>query len=871
MAALIDPFGVQTFVYMTRYWTPTEQNSLVVPFEDVMLYNRIIWLSIAGVVLLITWWQFSFTSKRGFVPKTKKALDVDVAVKPVVQLVSITKPRSVIKQLISTTLFHFRSIWIEVPFIAIVGTGFIVLLVNVATMGNMFGTSSYPVTSTVITMLGSFSLFFIIIMIFYSGEIIWKERQHKFHSIIDAVPADNWIILLSKFLGLCLVYASILFGFLVFGILLQLRAGYFHFDLSAYGGSLFAETFVNLCLATVVSMLIQTLAGNKFLGFVLTITFFILVVALPTFGLKHEMFSYGSGTLGSYSQMNGFGHFTSLFVWLKTYWIAFATLLFIPAVILYTRGVENRIRVKWRTGSRQVKGGMKAVAIAGAVTYFGSGMFIYFNTNVLNSQQGVEKKKEALSRPKIVEVDLSIDIDPAKRSFEAKGFYYVKDSTGDSLRKNFKSEYKPRGFRSKPQNTDVVYNGTFIKSDSLHPLSGGKIRFKAVVSTDGSQVAIAPGRLVKDWYENNRHYFQYEADEPMSSKYAIFSGEYEIKRDNWNNIDLEIYYHKTHYYNVDRMMQAMKAGLDYYTRNFGPLHKSQIRIVEFPKYTTAAQSFPGILAISEGAGFLLKINKADKDLDVPYYSIAHELAHQWWDTGTFSEGLSQYSALMIVKHTLPPEQLQLYLKYELDAYMKGRTAEKKKEPTLLSATDQQYVTFNKSALAFFALQDYVGEDSINSALNKFYATPKDLIKNITDVTPDSLRYLISDLFEHITMYENKVAEAAYRSIGNGRFELTLTANTQKLQVDLKGQETRLPINEWIDVGVYGEDSNGQPTLIYFNKHKFDREKNTITIVTQQQPIQVGIDPFHKLIDRHANDNVIPVGAVVELANAPLGN
>jgi hypothetical protein len=173
----------------------------------------------------------------------------------------------------------------------------------------------------------------------------------------------------------------------------------------------------------------------------------------------------------------------------------------------------------------------------------------------------------------------------------------------------------------------------------------------------------------------------------------------------------------------------------------------------------------------------------------------------------------------------------------------------------------------------------VGEDSLNAAFKRFhdkfaykkppYPTSKDLIAEIRKVTPDTLAYLISDMFEHITLYENKMTEGAYRKLPTGKYEVTMNISTQKLQVDAKGVEVPVPLNDWIDVGVYGEEENGKAKLIYLRKHKFTREKNTLTISVNAPPVRVGIDPLHKLIDHHTTDNTIAVGTVVELANSPL--
>jgi ABC-2 type transport system permease protein len=963
IAALLDPFGVQTFVYMTRHWTAAQQNTLLVPFTGALLYNRLIWTSVAVVVLIITYWRFSFASRRGFMQSKKKVVVEEGSIGiPIVHVGPVSKRRSVFRQLVSTTLFHFRGLWREVPFLAIVGTGFLVLLVRAWRMDRIYGTSSYPTTTAVLAMLNSFSLFFIIIMIFYSGEIVWKERQNKINLITDATPIGNGPLLLSKYLSLCLVYLVLLAGFFIFGIALQAFHGYYYFDLLAYFGKLFGETFVNLCLVTIMAILIQVLSGNQFLGFILTVAFAIAVQVLPAFGIDHEMAAYASGTLESFSEMNGYGPFVTAFLWLKAYWISFAVILFVAAVLFYPRGAARQPL----TLNARITG------IIATFSFMALGIYIYYNTSIINhfeNKRALTKKQlryesefkkfETIPQPRIVEVNLSVDLYPQRQSFEANGSYWLRNlgtqpvniiqvqhmtsrnlhlhdlsfdrasriieehadfgyqaheitpalAPGDSLRMTFAMEFTQTGFKSKPQNTDLVRNGTFIRSnyfptigyDSAYQLATGetrrafskaadRIRFSATVSTDNSQIPLAPGHLEKSWTKDDRHYRQYSATGTIPPFYAMLSASYAVATDKWNDVDLEIYYHPQHQFNIARIMQGLKDGLDYYTKKFGPYSESQLRIVEFPKYSTSAQSFPGMIALSEGVGFILKVSDPMKDLDIPYYITTHELAHQWWsqhimaaDTAgraMLSEGMSQYSALMVMRRSFPPETMQLFLGYELDSYLKGRAAEKIREVPLQSVNNQQYIDYSKSALAFFALQDYIGEDSVDAAFNRFhkkfafkkppFPTSKDLIAEIRRVTPDSLSHLIGDLFEHITSYENEITEAAYKKLSTGTYEVTMNISTQKLQVDPKGIEMPVPLNDWIDVGVFGKDENEKPKLIYLQKHKFTRQKNTLTVSVKSQPVRVGIDPLHKLIDHHPADNVIAVGTVVELANSPLG-
>ena len=53
---------------------------------------------------------------------------------------------------------------------------------------------------------------------------------------------------------------------------------------------------------------------------------------------------------------------------------------------------------------------------------------------------------------------------------------------------------------------------------------------------------------------------------------------------------IEIYHDPKHAYNVRRMAEALRKALPYYTAAFGPYQYRQIRILEFPRYKSFAQS-----------------------------------------------------------------------------------------------------------------------------------------------------------------------------------------------------------------------------------------------------------------------------------------
>ena len=67
----------------------------------------------------------------------------------------------------------------------------------------------------------------------------------------------------------------------------------------------------------------------------------------------------------------------------------------------------------------------------------------------------------------------------------------------------------------------------------------------------------------------------------------------------------------------------------------------------------------------------------------------------------------------------------------------------------------------------------------------------------------------------------------------------------------------MPLADYIEIGVFtGKKDEEKP--LYMKKEKMTQENETYTIVVDQQPTRAGIDPYNKLIDRIADDNMIDV-------------
>jgi hypothetical protein len=402
-----------------------------------------------------------------------------------------------------------------------------------------------------------------------------------------------------------------------------------------------------------------------------------------------------------------------------------------------------------------------------------------------------------------------------------------------------------------------------------------RVRFDAVVSTSLDQIAVAPGTLDSEWMAKGRHYFHYRMDKPILNFYTFQSARYEVRHDRWQDVTIDVYYHPGHDFNVDRMIRGAKAALEYGSKQFGPYQHRELRIAEFPRYASYAQSAPGAIAFSESAGFIARVDpESRKDIDYPYYVTAHEVGHQWWGhqligadsrgATVMSESLAEYTALMTMKRSLGSSKMRRFLRYDLEEYLMGRARETRKELPLAQNENQPYIHYRKGSLAMYLLQDLVGEDAVNGALRELllehafrgppYPTVTTLVEKLRAVTPSDKAYLIDDLFESIVLYENRADSAGARRRPDGKVEVTIRATAGKVRAGELGEEREVPLKDYIEFGV--DDDKGNP--LARERRLVDRRDQTVTLVVDGRPARAGIDPDNKLIDRKPTDNMVPV-------------
>ena len=1006
--SLVDPFGANALAVTAEYWSADEQNTRLAPVIGFVGLNRIVWGAIAFGLFVGVFNMF----KRGLIGRKIKGLGdetpSDIVRGHVTAMPTFFGPLDTFKTFWARLKHEYLTTVLSVPFYILMGIALVLFALIIAASQFLAPDPTLPTSRQMAaTVIGSFGLTMMLIIVFFSGEIMWRDRTHKVHEIIDATPVKNAPMLLAKWFALLgAIYTLILFAIIV-GMIAQLALGDVPVNPVTYIKFGTINVAAGFSLMAFLALFVQNFMPNRIVGMFAAagiLVFFIgFVDNLPFF---HPLMEYGSLGAGGLSEINGYQDLTR-FKWFGLHWSLLAGIFAILSVWLWRRGLQTKLLNRFKLLREQISPISLAI---GAALLAG---FVFTNVTIFNAykdndfrtkkqQELRQVKYEKLFReyydrpvPKIRSVETDVQLYPSKREGVVSGQYVVQNTTGapiselfvnypsgheDLVRQleiggaeratkrenlediedfgywvyNFNPPFAPDAttdvkfetFFHAPKLADgsiIRKNGTFVNNFVVMPRlevqanwmqnpdkrrkydldklpkradqddldarqsnfitrSADYVDFKARVCTDANQIPIAPGRLVAEERVNEdgqeRHCRSYEAINPILNFFSFLSADYAVKQDRWENpngpdVDLAIYYHAPHDYNVDLMIQASKDSLSTFTETFGPYPYAQVRIMEFP-HASFAQAFAGTIPFSENIGFVRKPGDPEdnKSIDLATYVTMHEIGHQWFahqivpaDTKGFnvlSEGLTENAAMVAYENALGWQKARRLLeKRAIEQYLFLRAAERDDEPALINAGNQGYLVYNKANWVFWGLKHYIGNDVMQSAIRSFldeygskgppYPTTHQLVDHLRAAAPEDYQQLITDYWERITFWELGLDNVSVTE-ENGQFVVSLTTKVDKnIASEETGKETSVTeiddeaLNEWVEIGFYNK--NPKDTLgdewLKLERVRVSELETTLTFTLDQKPTHVQIDPRRLLMERNVDDNIKEVSSATQ--------
>lgn len=993
LAAMLDPFGNDAFNYVTKYWTVAQRNTHVLTFDGLLLWNRLLWIAVGGAIFAFACWRFRFEERAARASKSKPADNDEkqetLHVRPTFTLQFSASAR--VHQLLASTRIEMRRLMKTVTFIVLTLAALlnsVTALIFNARSG--YGLTTRPVTYSMTDIIsGTLYMFLIAMITFFSGVLVWEDRDANVDEVQDALPVPEWPGYVARFCALLTAIFSIQVLVGMVAVIVQAAHHYTRFQIGLYADSLLFHAMVSFAFFTALAFFIHVLSPNKYIGYFA----FIGVVIANAFmwrplHVASSMLRFGSLPTMTYSDFFGFAPWIVSWRWFALYWGFFCLLLAVASVLLWQRGRDTRWRARLFNARQRFHGVVRVAAYVGFAGFVLTGSWVFYNTEILNHfdseyqaqrrQANYEKnwkKYENLPQPRIVDVHYNVAIYPHRRGLVLHSIEQIQNETSAPISqvwfttdRNFTSrislpgaelatndaetgfriynlttpmqpgeqrtlhldvESHPQGFENQTTMTGVAQNGSFFNNTILpqigyqsdNELTDPNVRHRfglkekdlmptlevnctadcrntyisnnsdwvnvdTIISTSRGQTAIAPGSLIRSWVQDNRNFYEYKLDHIALNFYSFLSADYTVARRTWTPpsgqpISIEVYYLRQQPWNVPRMLDSVQKSFAYYTANFGPYYQREARIVEFPRVASFAQAFPGTMPYSESIGFIADIEKPD-DIDMVFYVVAHEMAHQWWahqliganmeGATSMSETLAQYSALMVMEKQYGQNAMRKFLQYEMDAYLRSRGTERLKErPLMRVEASQGYIHYRKGSVVMYYLREMIGEDHVNVALRQIlgefgyrgapYPTSWALVNALSAQTPAQYQYLMKDLFQDITLFSNRALSATAVKRPDGKYTVTVVIQTHKYKADAKGNEVEVPMDDWIEVGALAAPPKGfhyGAVLARQRVHVVSGNAgatNTYTFVTDSLPDKAGVDPLLLLIDRVPDDNL----------------
>lgn len=987
LVKLLDPVGLVSIVGgELETWTPTEKNTRLISLNGMFLWNRILWTVVAAGSLLLTYARFNFTHP---VPKNWlrrfKRTHITLPEAPL-RSTTIAVPfihrtfdfSTGFQQTLTIAWASFIKIARNPVGLTLVGAIALILSVFGYAIITQFGIPLVPTTLNVleyfIAPVGNVKTPWVVIpllIMYFSGELIWSEREARLGDIADALPIPEWALLTGKFLGLCLIsivwMALLTFG----GILMQLQLGYTNIETSLYIQAFFGLQLTDYLLFAMLALVVHAIVNHKYIGYLMIFLIFIFMAFPSTFNVEHPMLIFGADPGWWYTDMRGFGPTRWPWLWFKIYWIGWALLLAVAARVLWTRGREQNFTYRLKKAQLNLTRLTTWIAILASLLILSAGSFIYYNTNVLNEYLTradiTERKAEYelhygryrnIPQPQLTATRLHVEIYPNQQQLDIQAMYTLVNrdtisidsihigsisgitpsqvtfdrpaagvlidnnlshhiyelehplQPGDSLHLNFIVHYQQHGFRHNSQDALVVENGTYFTNFDLlpaigyqpyrelndpvvrkkyglnarpaipslydpearkKPMSWDHNTFEAIVGTSKNEVAVAPGTVYRTWTKGNRSYFHFKTSKSIRGEYSFLSARYRVLENKWNDVAIRIYYYPDHAINTDRMLKSVKASMAYYTKQFGPYPYSHLTIVERAGNTGGASSEASMIDYGEQYS-LMTPDDSPNGFDLPYYIMAHEVAHQWFGgaqlspahvegAGVLIEGLAVYCGMQVLKETYGEGHLRQYVSFLHSFYEMPRSLATN---SLLQA-NESFLYYRKGGLAMYVLSEYIGKERVNEALKNLLQkhqsgkiplpTTLDLYHEIRQVTPDSLTYLLQDLFENNTYWRLKTKQFTVAQTTAGNWEATLKIEAHKVIVDSTGAEKEVAMSDWLEIGIFEKDKRPDEPL-YLRMHRIRSGEQIIKVTVPRKPDGGGVDPNHLTIDLRQDDNII---------------
>ncbi|WP_367391377.1 M1 family aminopeptidase [Lewinella sp. LCG006] len=468
VAALADPFGISAFFEQTQSWTIYQKNHDLLHPEGYLLYNRLLWLGFSLCFVVV-----GKMKRPTFLPQRKPLLEetapMPAKAREVSREVELV-PEQWWPALRSMLRIELQYVFGSLPYLAILGIWVVIVFTEIYSRvysGGSYGEQLYPSTGLLLWLIRDpLPWLSSLLLVFYSGELVWRERALNVEELINTGLVKKQSLLLSKWLCLILLPLSLMITSILLGLGFQVASGYYTFEPGLYL-SLFYYEGLPLLFYSLLALFIQVVSPKKYLGMLLT--FLLIIVFQPTvaarLGLHHPLLQPGGFPEVVYTDMNGYGDYSKGFHYLAVHWLLLGLLLGGIAWQAWLSRTNGR-RTSWPQGFTLV-----FLVLLGL--WIVSGGCIYHQVNIegdylspktqLDFQEAYERKFKKWDQPHRLfpkAIDTKVDLYTAKGAYRVWASYLVENKSDTAVTAIFVSERVPL-------ESFVIDGGTLVDRDTF--------------------------------------------------------------------------------------------------------------------------------------------------------------------------------------------------------------------------------------------------------------------------------------------------------------------------------------------------------------------------------------------------------------------
>ncbi|MEM8953557.1 MAG: hypothetical protein AAGD22_05340 [Verrucomicrobiota bacterium] len=526
--ALLEPFGSTASGQFAMERTIAQNNEWFVPFQGYLLWNRIIWIGIATLLLISSLASLPMQPAQ---PRISQSRQQSTKLAP---------------SWIASSEFFLTLRWELLTTIRQPGIRLVLFL---AALSLWFTASSaithqfsLPTTDLLVHNTGFyFDKILILVLVWCAADLFCRETKLHVSEITDTLPTSDLTRYSAKTAALLLTILAFWLLAIAVNVIYQAANGFFHFQITLHlFDSLIVKAPFYLFMG-IMALSLQALIRHRYIAIGAFLLIYVLPVLLDGIGIYHPLLRFGQSNFFWYSLMDGYGHFLSGHFWFLAYWSLGAALLWTLAAFTISRGTQPQ--AQHRRFIENLSSPLQAASLA--VIFFafvGTGWAIWHKSTIQNewpppSLDALKAKVEKTygpswrnrAQPRIIRMSYHLDIYPDERRFILDGEYTLANphdrpierllvlaeptlsvdelsfstsaslvafdeslnvqewqldkpmNPGDTLEMNFTTSWTPLpGFRARSENdninevgpTEILGNGTSLLNLQLMPAIG---------------------------------------------------------------------------------------------------------------------------------------------------------------------------------------------------------------------------------------------------------------------------------------------------------------------------------------------------------------------------------------------------------------